>query len=577
MPDGSWKREGKPEMMVYQDSAQLNFPKEKMVSCHADHSQMAKLRRGEGGAYPDIKRAIKQALLNVAEEQANVGLSRLQLHSGVKEVVEERSRHNGDCIEGSGTERTPVPAGKSPLDDAQNQGSSILEPQGQTADVLQERGAVSNPSPPVSEGHKHRVILQDSDGILDPIIVPPSTQMMLQDGKETPKGDTEALEAKIQCATDTSSDRGNVPSSPLEKTSPDKAMDSVKDLTSRLELCSASEEGNAEKVRSLLARGCSIHESSEQLVDVEKDAFLLAARNGRLDVLKVLLEHNCDVSKRTLNNRNTALHLISYDREIKPKPVIESLVILLLEHGVPLEARTASGRTPLLSSAYNGKLFIAECLLEHGADIHSTDYAGYTALHWAVRKGHHEVVALLISKGAPLEIRTKLNESTPLHTSCFAENDSGECAKLLLQAGADKEATESDYGCRPLHTAAHEGNLGAVNELLAFGVEIDAVDSSGWRALHLAGCTGHWRIIEALLAKGANPLMVGDDGYLSLQVGWKMNANISQENKEKCLKLLKDAEEVWEDRRRREKEKRRQERKERGLGRFSRFVARLYD
>ena len=224
MPDGSWKREGKPEMMVYQDSAQLNFPKEKMVSCHADHSQTAKLRRVESGAYPDIKRAIKQALLNMAEEQANVELSRLQLHSGVKEVVEERSRHNGDYIEGSGTERTPVPAGKSPLDDAQNQGSSILEPQGQTGDVLQERGAVSTPSPPVSEGRKHRVISQDSEAILDSIIIPPSTQMMLQDGRETPKGDTEALEAKMQCATDTSSDRGNVPSSPLKKTSPYKAV-----------------------------------------------------------------------------------------------------------------------------------------------------------------------------------------------------------------------------------------------------------------------------------------------------------------------------------------------------------------
>ena len=126
MPDGSWKREGKPEMMVRKDSAQLNFPKEKMVSCHADHSQMAKLKRGESGAYPDIKRAIKEALLHVAEDQANVGLSRLQLQSGAKAVVEGHWRHNEDDIHGSRQERPPFLAVKPSPDDAQSQGSSIL-------------------------------------------------------------------------------------------------------------------------------------------------------------------------------------------------------------------------------------------------------------------------------------------------------------------------------------------------------------------------------------------------------------------------------------------------------------------
>ena len=167
------------------------------------------------------------------------------------------------------------------------------------------------------------------------------------DSEELLEGDTEALKASMQRATDASSDRRNGPSSPMVNKSPDKAMGGVKDPTLRLELCSASKEGDAEKVRCLLAQGCSIHESSEDLVDIDRDAFLLAASTGRLDVLKVLLENKCDVSKRTLINRHTALHLISFDPEIKPKPVIESLVSLLLEHGVPLDARNAQGHTPL--------------------------------------------------------------------------------------------------------------------------------------------------------------------------------------------------------------------------------------
>ena len=617
MPDGSWKREGKPEMMVYQDSAQLNFPKEKMVSCHADHSQMAKLRRGESGAYPDIKRAIKQALLHVAEEQANVGLSRSQFRSGGKAVVEEHWRHKEDDINESRPERPPFPAEDYPLDDAQSQGSSIPEPQGQTVDVLHKRDAVSNPSPPVSDGRKHRVIFQDSEAISGSTITPPSTKTKSQDGGEIPKVDAEAPEATMQRTTDALSDRANAPSSLMEKISPDKAMDSVKEPTSRLELCSASREGDVEKVRSLLAQGCSIHESSEDLVELDRDAFLLAALNGRLDVLRVLLEHNGDVSKRNLTKRDTALHLISFDPEIKPKPVIESLVILLLDRGVPIEAKNTAGNTPLFYSACRGKISIAECLLDHGADIHSAENAGYTALHyaaqegylemvalliskgadihvagsngfttlhWAAHNGHHEVVALLISKGARVETRAKGDSLTPLHCSCFGENSSGESARLLLQAGADKEATTScKFSHRPLHIAAQSGNLGVVNELLAFGVKIDAADSYDYGALHIAKERGHWRILEALLAKGANPLLVNKYG-LRPSKHWDSDAKISQEDEEKCLELLKDAEQVWFEKRRQEKEKqrhekekRRQERKDRGDGRFSRFIARLND
>lgn len=268
---------------------------------------------------------------------------------------------------------------------------------------------------------------------------------------------------------------------------------------------SVSKEGDVEKVRSLLARDFSIHESYADLVDRKRDAFLLTALNGRLGVLEALFECGCDGSERDLNG-NMALHRMSYDPEIKPKPVIESLV-LLQEHGMPLEARDLDEATALLSSAYHGKISIAECLLDHGADIHSADNAGYIALHCAAQEGHLEMLALLISKGAPLETRTKGSLLTPLYVSCFATNGSGESAKLLLQAGADKEATSDNLSCRPLHIATVQGNLEIVNELLAFGVEIDATSDGDANALHWAKRGGHWRIIEALLSKGANPTL----------------------------------------------------------------------
>ncbi|KAI9772824.1 MAG: hypothetical protein M1840_008706 [Geoglossum simile] len=69
-PDGSWKREGNPVMMVPLDNARLFFPREICIDSYSDHSRIAKLRRSEAGIYPDIKSAIRQAVADTANERA---------------------------------------------------------------------------------------------------------------------------------------------------------------------------------------------------------------------------------------------------------------------------------------------------------------------------------------------------------------------------------------------------------------------------------------------------------------------------------------------------------------------------
>ena len=115
---------------------------------------------------------------------------------------------------------------------------------------------------------------------------------------------------------------------------------------------------------------------------------------------------------------------------------------------------------------------------------------------------------------------------------------------------------------------AVQGNLEVLNELLAFGVEIDAPADDDWRALHYATNLGHWRIIEALLAKGANPLSRNKGRHRPSESRWSSTSDISPEDKEKCLKLLEDAEKAW-------KKKEKQRLKESGAGRFTRFIAGL--
>ena len=72
MPDGTWKCEDPPIMMVPLDSARQWYPREKFVACNADHSQIAKLKRGENSTYPCVRWAIKKALLSAVHLDSEV-------------------------------------------------------------------------------------------------------------------------------------------------------------------------------------------------------------------------------------------------------------------------------------------------------------------------------------------------------------------------------------------------------------------------------------------------------------------------------------------------------------------------
>ena len=62
-------------------------------------------------------------------------------------------------------------------------------------------------------------------------------------------------------------------------------------------------------------------------------------------------------------------------------------------------------------------------------------------------------------------------------------------------------------GCGPsvdIWEAAEEGNIEAVKQHLAAGMDVDVKDKVGWTPLHDAVGQGHKEIAELLIAKGAD-------------------------------------------------------------------------
>ena len=62
-------------MMVSLDSARLFYPREMLFAAYENHSQIAKLKRGEGGIYPSIRSTISQALFSSAGTPAGAQVS----------------------------------------------------------------------------------------------------------------------------------------------------------------------------------------------------------------------------------------------------------------------------------------------------------------------------------------------------------------------------------------------------------------------------------------------------------------------------------------------------------------------
>ena len=90
-------------------------------------------------------------------------------------------------------------------------------------------------------------------------------------------------------------------------------------------------------------------------------------------------------------------------------------------------------------------------------------------------------------------------------------------ARLLLEAGADKDAARSN-GTTPLLIAAGNGHLEVVRLLLGAGADKDTAKSTGATALIIAAENGHLEVVRLLLEAGADTLAAKVTGETALHV-----------------------------------------------------------
>lgn len=506
-------------MMVSLNSARQWYPREEFVACNADHSQIAKLKRGENSIYPSVRWAIKKALLSAGD-----------LYSEAKETRYSESRNLEGADEAPGIRRSllqvahrqvPMPSHNHMADPALTPSRSLSN---NTIDqrIRHVHGAKVDQS-------AHCDDIQSKSNTLNETVSQWRSGIKIGELDDTqssanPKESAEADVSSVLFDKDDVASKSTeltaslgaevtVPREGSEETNPDPTGNEVdqntalqadnlsnltkntKSMTMDKVMESAITAGDEAKTRELLAHFYDVNCIGEDGIT----PLLLAARYRHENIVRLLLGQGANPRARCDKGRTT-LHWLD---SVLEEPVSETLIDLLLGDRPPFEVPDGRGVTPLMVACRIGELLLATRLIRHGADLRATNSEGNTALHYAAVFGKAHMISLLIHYGAEIEAKNSQGR-TPLHDAICNPFDSFDTVDQLLQAGANKEATTKDQWVRPLHLAILNHNEACVSCLLQSGANIESVSGYGWRPLHIAAQHDQLKIVEVLLDHGAN-------------------------------------------------------------------------
>jgi ankyrin repeat protein len=236
----------------------------------------------------------------------------------------------------------------------------------------------------------------------------------------------------------------------------------------------AAREGRIEVVRILLKAGADVNDSIQAKKSVSRgpktgtSALLMAVENGHFELAIELVKAGANPNDQRAGF--SALHMISWVRK-------------------PNRGDDEAGDPPPIGSGKLTSLEFVRQLAARGADVNLKQKKGAPERGILTRVGATPLIAAASTSDVPL-------------------------VKALLELGADPKLTNAD-GTTPLLAAAGVG-VGAPEEaagsepealelvrlLLQLGADPNAVDKNGETAMHGAAYRHHSRVVQLLADKG---------------------------------------------------------------------------
>ena len=337
----------------------------------------------------------------------------------------------------------------------------------------------------------------------------------------------------------------------------------------------AARNGDRETLRALLTRGADVNDAAGDGMS----ALHWAAARGDVETARMLLYAGANVSATTRLGAYTPLLLAARNGRA-------DVVELLVDAGADPNRASSTGTSALMLAAASGNVDAVQALLDRGADMNATESTGgYTPLMFAASAGRQDVIALLTRRGADVAKTSNIIDAPTLNKELdeafraridqllkdraeAAGEDVGKSetpseaapkrsffAKLfgwIVPGGGgakdppDRRERES-FGARvgvqggvtALLLAARQGEDASVHALLDAGADVNQVaEGSKTSPLLVAIMNGRFDLAMELLERGADPNLRSEPAgvtplYAAINLQWAPHSMYPQPTAQK--------------------------------------------
>ncbi|CAK6977873.1 LOW QUALITY PROTEIN: histone-lysine N-methyltransferase EHMT1a [Scomber scombrus] len=233
----------------------------------------------------------------------------------------------------------------------------------------------------------------------------------------------------------------------------------------------------------------------------------ISAKQGELQkVIHLLVDGKDPNFLMEGQNKRTPLHAAAAEGH-------QEICHMLVQAGANLDMSDEEQKTPLMAACENNHLETVKYLLRAGAAVSHKDIMGFTCLHLAAKLGHYDVVHHLISKASKHINCQDDGGWTPI--TWAIEYKHKELVHLLLTRGADVNIRDKEQNVC-LHWAALSGCDDVAQALLEARCDLDAVNVHGDSPLHVAARENHLECVMLFLSRGADVSQRNREGQTAL-------------------------------------------------------------
>lgn len=162
--------------------------------------------------------------------------------------------------------------------------------------------------------------------------------------------------------------------------------------------------------------------------------------------------------------------------------------------------RDKDGCSALLKAAENGYNDIVSLLISYSADVNIPKYYGYTALMIAAKNGHEESVKTLVSNNANINASNKYGHTALLFAAQHGRKNEVE---IFLINDANVNA-KNNVGDTALILAAYGGHENIIRMLIDSNADVNARNMNGYTALISTAQNGLELATESLIRNNAD-------------------------------------------------------------------------